>query len=97
VAAAAIVQLRGEQIRYAGVWEPGVFPGSPSKLPDGRSWVEQLVIWRRQIETLLEEFAAGDTRVFTLDTDLAEARGAFAPLTRVIEQLALQRGSVARW
>ena len=41
------------------------------------------------------EHAGGDTRIF-LD-DLDDAAGAFAPLTRVHEQLAILRGSAERW
>jgi hypothetical protein len=44
---------------------------------------------------LAKEFADGDTRIFTDDYD--DAAGVYAPLTRVFEQLALARGSLARW
>ena len=52
-------------------------------------------MWRRQLELLADEFAAGDTRIFVDDYD--DAAGAYAPLTRVFEQLALARGAAARW
>jgi hypothetical protein len=41
------------------------------------------------------EFAAGDTRIFVADFE--DAAGAYAPLTRVFEQLALARGAVSPW
>jgi probable DNA repair protein len=95
VGAAAIARVRSGQAAYNGYWTAGAFPGRPSKLPGERDWSAQLGAWRSQIEQLVREFAAGDTRLF-LD-DLDEALGAFAPLTRVHEQLGLTRGSVPRW
>ena len=52
-------------------------------------------MWRRQLELLANEFAAGDTRIFVDATE--DAAGAYAPLTRVFEQLALASGAVVRW
>ena len=43
----------------------------------------------------MRELSNGDTRV--LLSEIEEAEGAYAPLTRIDEQLALLRGSVARW
>lgn len=95
VAAAVLARVSGKGVGYAGFWEEGVFPGSPRRLPAGRTWQQQLEIWRTQIETLAVEHAAGDTRVFLDDTEPAE--GAYAPLTRLAEQLALLRGSLRAW
>jgi hypothetical protein len=58
-------------------------------LPDARDWPAQLATWRAQLETLAAELAAGDTRIF-LDA-LEDAQGAYAPLTRVVEQVAAAR------
>ncbi len=79
---------------YRGFWPDGAFPGKPSKLsaPD---WPAQLTHWRARIEQLVRELSNGDTRVLLSETE--EAEGAYAPLTRIDEQLALLRGSVARW
>ena len=55
----------------------------------------QLARWRAQLEALAAELAAGDARLFVDDYD--DAAGAYAPLTRVFEQLALARGSAVRW
>jgi probable DNA repair protein len=95
VGAAAIARVRAGQAAYSGYWTAGSFPARPSKLPGDRDWSAQLAAWRMQIEQLVREFAAGDTRLF-LD-DLDDAQGAYAPLTRVQEQLGLASGSVPRW
>jgi len=94
VAAAAIARLHGRDAAYVGIWEPDMFPTGSSRLPDGRGWAEQLELWRRQIEALVREFAAGDTRLL-LD-DLEDAYGSFAPLSRVAEQRALARAALPR-
>ena len=44
---------------------------------------------------LAAEIKAGDTRIFTADYE--DAAGAYAPLTRVFEQLALARGALKPW
>ncbi|HET8697507.1 MAG TPA: PD-(D/E)XK nuclease family protein, partial [Gammaproteobacteria bacterium] len=95
VAAAAIARLHGRDAGYVGLWEPGAFPARPGRLPDGVTWAEQLEVWRQQIEHLVRELAGGDTRLL-LD-DLEDARGSFAPLSRVAEQLALARGGLSLW
>jgi len=88
VNAIAIGAVDATGIQYRGIWEPkGQFPGRNVKLPVGREWRKQLQVWREQIETLVTEFVEGDTRMFSDDLDIA--RGAFAPLTRVIEQSTL--------
>ncbi|HET8696358.1 MAG TPA: PD-(D/E)XK nuclease family protein, partial [Gammaproteobacteria bacterium] len=95
VTAAAIARLHGRDAAYVGLWEAGTFPARPGRLPDGVSWAAQLDVWRRQIEHLVGELAGGDTRLL-LD-DLDDARGSFAPLSRVAEQLALARGGLSPW
>jgi exodeoxyribonuclease-5 len=94
VAAAVVARLTPASVRYFGFWPDEAFPGRPAKAadPDTRA---QLEVWRAQLAGLAEELAAGDTRIFVDDYD--DAKGAYAPLTRVFEQLALARGSVVRW
>jgi probable DNA repair protein len=89
VGAAVIARLRGTDTRYTGFAQSDDFHGQARKLPDGRDWGEQIELWRAQLEDLVAEFAAGDTRVFL--ADLTDAQDAFAPLTRIAEQLALVR------
>ena len=50
---------------------------------------------RMHVAPLAAEFARGDTRLF-LDA-LDDAHGAYAPLTRALEQVALARGAVTPW
>jgi len=94
VAAAVLARVAEADSAYRGFWPGGAFPGRPAKLaaPD---WPAQLDRWRAQIAELVREHAAGDTRLFLADLD--EAKGPYAPLTRIDEQLALVRGSAARW
>jgi ATP-dependent helicase/nuclease subunit B len=95
VGAAAVARVRAGQAAYSGYWTPGSFPARSSRLPAERDWAAQLAAWRIQIERLVVEFAEGDTRLFLADLD--DAYGAFAPLTRVHEQLGVVRGTVPRW
>jgi ATP-dependent helicase/nuclease subunit B len=94
VSAAVVTRLGGAEIRYFGFWPDGAFPGRPSKAALGDP-VEQLALWRRQVAELAAELAAGDVRIFTADYE--DAAGAYAPLTRVFEQLALARGALVPW
>jgi ATP-dependent helicase/nuclease subunit B len=83
VAALVVVELDEERIEYRGFGE-----GISSRvrpLPAGRSWAEQIALWRERAGALLAEFAAGDVRVFAQDSSLAQ--GPYAPLTRVYELL----------
>ncbi|HUO68152.1 MAG TPA: PD-(D/E)XK nuclease family protein, partial [Gammaproteobacteria bacterium] len=93
VSAAAIAAVTADA-EYRGYWRDGDFPGRPAQLSE-YDWPAQLGRWRTQIEALAREHAGGDTRVFI--GDLEEAEGAYAPLTRIDEQLALVRGSLGRW
>jgi RecB family exonuclease len=94
VAAAVVARLTPASVRYFGFWPDGAFPGRPAKAADPDTQA-QLEVWRAQLAELAAELAAGDTRIFVDDYD--DARGAYAPLTRVFEQLALARGAVAPW
>jgi RecB family exonuclease len=81
---------------YAGVWECAEdFQGRSAQLPDGRTLAEQIEAWREDIGRLLSEHASGDARIFLADLEPAE--GAFAPLTRIYEQLALHEGRLEAW
>ncbi len=85
--AAVIVGLREPQVNYRGIWrDPDAFPGRSQKLPDERSWQEQIGVWRGQLAVLAREYSGGDTRVF--ETDLDAVKGSYAPLSRVCELLA---------
>jgi hypothetical protein len=94
VGAAVVTRLALPDTRYSGFWPNAAFPGRPSKqaLPEAHAQVE---LWRAQLELLATEFVAGDTRIFVADFD--DATEAYAPLTRVFEQIALARGNLARW
>jgi exodeoxyribonuclease-5 len=94
VSAAVVTRLGADETRYFGFWPNGAFPGRPSKAALGET-AQQLALWRRQVTELATELAAGDTRIFTADYE--DAAGAYAPLTRVFEQLALARGAVLPW
>ena len=94
VSAAVVARLTPAEVRYFGFWSDGAFPGRATRAahPDT---TQQLALWRAQLADLAAELAAGDTRIFV--DDYEEAKGAYAPLTRVFEQLALARGAVPRW
>ena len=94
VSAAVVTRLSLPDVRCFGFWRGDSFPGRPSRAAHPEPGV-QLELWRAQVTLLATEFAAGDTRFFTTDYD--DAAGAYAPLTRVFEQLALARGAAARW
>ncbi len=96
VTATVIGAVGTDGIKFRGVWaEKKEFPGHLTKLPDEHSWSRQLEVWREQLEMLVAEYAAGDTRILLADLD--EATGSYAPLTRVYEQLALSRGWIDAW
>lgn len=91
VGAAVVVALGSGGCRYLGYWEPSeLFPGRPAQT---QSWPQQRATWRTQIETLLDEYKRGDTRIFVARTELA--KGDYAPLTRAAELMArhAQRGA----
>ena len=91
VTATVIAAVQIDGVKFKGIWAQNEeFPGRVAKLPDDRDWSAQLELWHKQLETLIAEYATGDTRIL-LD-DLDQAKGPFAPLTRIIEQLALARG-----
>jgi hypothetical protein len=94
VAAAVVARLAVTGTRYSGFWPAGAFPGRSMQgaHPDP---AVQREIWREQLALLAAEFAAGDVRVFLADYE--DAVGAYAPLTRVFEQLALARAAAPQW
>lgn len=95
VSAAVLARVRAPGAGYVGIWQnDGAFPGRSRPLA-ARDWHDRLALWRRELEALAAEYGAGDVRVF--DGDLDEARGVYAPLTRILEQSALTRGALARW
>jgi probable DNA repair protein len=94
VSAAVVARLTPASVRYFGFWSGDAFPGRTAKAADPDTQA-QLAAWRTQLAELAAELAAGDTRIFVDDYD--DAKGAYAPLTRVFEQLALARGAVAPW
>jgi RecB family exonuclease len=89
VAAAVIVRLAEGAARYEGYWAEGAFPDAPRKLPEGRSFEQQIAAWRAQLVELADGFGAGDTRLY--DDELGEARTRYAVLTRVVAALAAER------
>jgi ATP-dependent helicase/nuclease subunit B len=96
VKATVVGSLGANGFHYRGVWvSKGEFAGRPTKLPEDRNWEEQVAVWRTQLEQLVQEYAAGDTRIFLSDID--ELKGALAPLTRVYEQLGLANGWLCPW
>jgi probable DNA repair protein len=94
VVAAVIARLSPHGVGYAGVWPGSTFPGKRAKAaPDELS--SHLAQWRGELEALVAEFAAGDTRILLASAD--EALESFAPLTRIHEQVALATGTLPRW
>jgi len=94
VEAAVLARVAARDAGYSGFWEEAAFPGKRGRLAEA-GWPAQVARWRAQIEELVREHAAGDTRVFLADA--ADASGAYAPLTRIDEQVALARGATAPW
>ena len=93
VGAAVVARVRPAGTSYSGVWPDAAFAGRAARL--AADWPAQLKDWRTQLERLAEEFATGDVRMFAADSE--SAGGAYAPLTRIAEQLALARGAVRTW
>ena len=91
--AAVVARVRPSGTSYSGVWPDGAFAGRATRLAAG--WPQQLEDWRAQLERLAQEFAAGDVRMFAAESE--SVGGAYAPLTRIAEQLALARGAVRKW
>jgi ATP-dependent helicase/nuclease subunit B len=95
IGALAIARVQPLEAAYLGYWNAGaLFADHAAKLPDD-GWQRRIARWRATIEELVLEHAGGDTRIFLDDSD--DAAGAFAPLTRVHEQLAILRGAAERW
>jgi probable DNA repair protein len=94
VVAAVVAQLTPSATNYSGFWRDDTFPGRPNRFARAQA-EEQIAAWRAQLLELATELAAGDTRIFRANYE--DAAKAYAPLTRVFEQLALARGAVTRW
>ena len=94
VGAAVVARLTSIDTHYFGFWRDAAFPGRQSKAAHPEI-PTQLRIWRTELLRLAEEFAAGDTRIVL--ADYADAEGAYAPLTRVFEQVGLARGALSPW
>jgi RecB family exonuclease len=95
IGALAIARVQPREARYFGYWNAGALFAEDAARPPGDSWVRQIARWRATLEELVLEHAGGDTRIFLDDFD--DAAGAFAPLTRVHEQLAILRGAAVHW
>jgi probable DNA repair protein len=93
VGAAVVARVTPAATTYSGFWRGDAFPGRPNR--HARTADEQVAVWREQLLELATELAGGDTRIFAASHD--DAAKAYAPLTRVFEQLALARGAAARW
>ncbi|MEO8465230.1 MAG: PD-(D/E)XK nuclease family protein [Gammaproteobacteria bacterium] len=91
--ATVVARVRPAGTTYSGVWPAGAFAGRPTRLD--ADWPAQLEHWRTQLDRLADEFASGDVRIFAADSE--GAAGAYAPLTRIAEQLALARGALGGW
>ncbi len=85
--------MRPAGTSYSGAWPGAAFSGRAARL--AADWPAQLRDWRAQLEQLAKEFATGDVRVFVAASE--DAGGAYAPLTRIAELLALARGAVHEW
>jgi RecB family exonuclease len=94
VGAAVVARLAPSAATYSGLWRGGAFPGQPNRHARAEA-AEQIALWRAQLLELARELAGGDTRIFESNHD--DAARAYAPLTRVFEQLALARGAATRW
>jgi probable DNA repair protein len=94
VAAAVVARLTPSITTYSGFWHGDAFPGRPNRFAQAQA-EDQVAVWRAQLLELATELAGGDTRIFHANCE--DAAHAYAPLTRVFEQLALARGAAARW
>ncbi|MBN1237932.1 MAG: PD-(D/E)XK nuclease family protein, partial [Gammaproteobacteria bacterium] len=91
-AALVVASLRAGDVRYAGIWPKGAFPGQSRG--NGESIEQLLETWRHTVGALVDEYCGGDTRFFAGDPE--PIGGVYAPLTRLYEQLALHRAREAR-
>jgi RecB family exonuclease len=94
VTAAVVARLTPTGTRFSGLWPEGAFPARPTKAAE-TDMSAQLAVWRGQLAVLAAEFASGDTRIFV--DDYEDAAAAYAPLTRIFEQLAVYHGEIGRW
>jgi probable DNA repair protein len=87
VGALAFAAIRATDVTYRGVWlRDGEFKGSRSGAVTQADWERQQLRWTEQLETLVDEFRRGDTRILVALRQ--DVEGSLAPLSRVFEQLA---------
>lgn len=85
VAGIVVAVVRPDRAAYTGFWEPPeAFPGRVRT--NAELELSRLIeTWRLRLAALVDEYAAGDTRLFVADRE--PAGRAYAPLTRVYELL----------
>jgi RecB family exonuclease len=83
------VALGGETIAYRGVaLRPDLVADDLQAVSDAAAWTMLLDRWRTQIHALVEQYVAGDVRVYV--EDWSDAKREYAPLTRVYAHAALR-------
>jgi RecB family exonuclease len=71
IAAIVLAFLHSEGVSYRAIGRAAdALPGRHSRMAAGE-WQAQLIRWRQQLHALIEEFAAGDTRIPGDSTELA--------------------------
>ena len=82
LAALLTIELGSEPIAYRGAArQPSLVADSLRAIPDAESWAAMVERWRAQIRGLVEDYVAGDVRLYA--EDWGDAAGEWAPLTRV--------------
>jgi probable DNA repair protein len=84
------LELGGRTIAYRGAARrPELVAATLRAVPDAAAWAALLDRWRTQIHALVEEYVAGDVRVYP--EKWSDAEGAYAPLTRVYAHATLRQ------
>jgi RecB family exonuclease len=84
VTALLLADLAAEPAAFRGAGAvPADFPLRSSRIPENRSWPEQIECWRAQLSDLAIAFCAGDLRVLLNATEAVE--GSFATLSRIYD------------
>jgi hypothetical protein len=85
ITAIAAITINEEKIEYRAVGrQVDALPGRQRVLTSG-DWETQLQRWRDQLVVLVDEFAAGDVRIFA--DHAGSAGGAFGAVTRIVDVL----------